>query len=119
GQVATMLDSLADGRALPPAVYKEVLEKTDGVPLFIEEMAKMVMEAGVLTFEKDSYELSKPGHRLAIPATLRDSLTARLDRIGQAKVTAQLAATLGRDFSHELLQAVSPLDAPDLDRDLS
>jgi TOMM system kinase/cyclase fusion protein len=119
GQVATMLNSLANGRALPPAVYKEVLEKTDGVPLFIEEVAKMVMEAGVLTFEKDRYELSKPGHRLAIPATLRDSLTARLDRTGQAKVTAQLAATLGRDFSYELLQAVSPLDAPDLDRDLS
>ena len=79
--------------------------KTDGVPLFVEELTKTVIEAEVDVGARRAVPLP-----LAIPATLQDALMARLDRLGTAKEIAQLGATLGREFSYELLQAVSPLD---------
>ncbi|MES1240852.1 MAG: AAA family ATPase, partial [Acidobacteriota bacterium] len=111
-QIEQMIERLAGGRALPRAVVSQIVEKADGVPLVIEEMVKMVLEAGPGTG-------SGPVRPLEIPATLRDSLMARLDRLGSAKEVAQLAATLGREFSHEILVAVSPWDEDHLQRELN
>src|SRR4029450_4280090 len=86
--------------------------KTDGVPLFVEELTKMVLETDLLREREDHYELTGPLPPLAIPTALHDSLMARLDRLAQVKVVAQLGATIGRQFSYELFQAVSPLDEP-------
>jgi class 3 adenylate cyclase/predicted ATPase len=109
-QVEQMIDRVTGGKRLPTEVRQEVVAKTDGVPLFVEELTKMVLESGLLREQADHYELQGALHSLAIPTTLHDSLMARLDRLGDAKEVAQLAATLGRVFPNELLQAVSPWD---------
>jgi class 3 adenylate cyclase/predicted ATPase len=102
-QVETIIENIARGQTLPAEIVQQVVSKTDGVPLFIEELTKTVLE---------SVEIHgrAPLPSLAIPATLQDSLMARLDRLGSAKEVAQLGATLGREFSYELIQAVSSLD---------
>jgi predicted ATPase len=92
--------------------------KTDGVPLFVEELTKMVLESGLLQAREDRYELAGPLPPLAVPATLHDSLMARLDRLAAVKGLAQLGATLGRQFAYALLQAVSPWDEDTLRRGL-
>jgi class 3 adenylate cyclase/predicted ATPase len=107
-QVELIIDRVAGGKRLPVEVRQQVVSKTDGVPLFVEELTKMVLESGLLQEQADHYKLQGPLHSLAIPTTLHDSLMARLDRLGDAKEIAQLAATLGRAFPYELLQAVSP-----------
>ena len=109
-QVAQMSVCVAGGKALPPEVVEQIVAKTDGVPLFVEELTKMVLESGLLRECEERYELTGPLPPLAIPATLHDSLMARLDRLATVKAVAQLGATLGRTFAYELLQAVSPLD---------
>ena len=85
------------------------MARTDGVPLFVEELTKTVLESGLLADAGDHYELSGPLPPLAIPTTLHDSLMARLDRLAPVKEVAQIGAVIGREFSHELLAAVSPL----------
>ncbi len=117
-QAIEMTDRVAHSKALPPEVVEQVVAKTDGVPLFVEELTKMVLESGLLQEREDRYELTGPLPPLAIPATLHDSLMARLDRLAAVKAMAQLGATLGREFSHELLQAVSPWDEGTLQRGL-
>ena len=109
-QAAEMIRQVAHGKALPPEVVEQIVAKTDGVPLFVEELTKMVLESGLLQEREERYELTGPLPPLAIPATLHDSLMARLDRLATVKGLAQLGATLGREFSYELLQAVSPWD---------
>jgi class 3 adenylate cyclase len=109
-QAAEMTGQVAHGKALPAAVVEQVVAKTDGVPLFIEESTKMVLESGLLQERDDRYELTGPLHPLAIPATLHDSLMARLDRLVTVKALTQLGATLGREFSYALLRAVAPWD---------
>jgi len=109
-QATEMTDRVAHGKALPPEVVEQVVTKTDGVPLFVEELTKMVLESGLLQEREDRYELRGPLPPLAIPTTLHDSLMARLDRLAAVKGLAQLGATLGREFSYALLQAVSPWD---------
>jgi predicted ATPase len=110
-QVAGIATHVAGDKALPPAVLQEVVRKTDGVPLFVEEVTKTVLESGLLHEQADHYELPGPLPPLAIPATLQDALMARLDRLAAAKGVAQLGATIGRIFTYELLRAVAPLDA--------
>jgi predicted ATPase len=88
--------------------------RTDGVPLFVEELTKTVLEWGWLADAGDHYELAGPLPPLAIPTTLHDSLMARLDRLARVKEVAQIGAVIGRDFSHELLAAVSPLHEDEL-----
>jgi TOMM system kinase/cyclase fusion protein len=117
-QVAEMTGRLTRSKALPPAVLEQIVAKTDGVPLFVEELTKMVLESDLLQERDDRFELRGPLPALAIPATLHDSLMARLDRLATVKSVAQLAATLGRQFSYELLHAVSPLDEATLRRGL-
>ena len=97
-------------KPLPTQVISEVVAKTDGVPLFIEELTKMVLESGLLEERESRYALNGPLPPLAIPNTLQDSLMARLDRLAPVKGLAQLGAVLGREFSYSLLQAVSQLD---------
>jgi class 3 adenylate cyclase len=109
-QATEMTDQVAHGKALPPEVVEQVVAKTDGVPLFVEELTKMVLESGWLQEYADRYELRGSLPPLAIPTTLHDSLMARLDRLAAVKALAQLGATLGREFSYDLLQAVAPWD---------
>jgi predicted ATPase len=118
-QVETMVARVAGNKALPAEVHQQLVLKTDGVPLFAEELTKTVLESGLLREQEDRYELTDPLPPLAIPATLRDSLEARLDRLAGVKEVAQLGAMLGREFSHELLQAISPWDEPTLQHGLS
>ena len=117
-QAAEMTGRVAHGKALPAEVVEQVVAKTDGVPLFVEELTKMVLESGLLQEREERYELTGPLPPLAIPATLHDSLMARLDRLAAVKGLAQLGATLGREFSYALLQAVSPWDEETLQRGL-
>jgi TOMM system kinase/cyclase fusion protein len=109
-QAAEMADRVAHGKALPSEVVEQIVAKTDGVPLFVEELTKMVLESGLLQEQEERYALTDPLPPLAIPATLHDSLMARLDRLATIKGLAQLGATLGREFSYELLQAIAPWD---------
>src|SRR5262250_3459751 len=117
-QAAEMTSQVARGKVLPPEVVEQVVAKTDGVPLFVEELTKMVLESGLLQEQENRYALTGPLPPLAIPSTLHDSLMARLDRLATVKAIAQLGATLGREFSYDLLQAVSPLDEPTLQHGL-
>ena len=106
--VEGMIEKVTHGRALPVEVTQQITAKTDGVPLFVEELTKMVVESGTVRAVNSHYELTGPLSSLAIPATLQDSLMARLDRLSVGKEVAQWGATLGREFNYELLQAVVP-----------
>jgi predicted ATPase/class 3 adenylate cyclase len=117
-QVEVMVDRMTGGKPLPAEVMQHLVEKTDGVPLFVEEMTKTVLESRILKDVKGQYELRGPLPALTIPTTLQDSLMARLDRLATAKGIAQLGATLGRQFSYDLLQAVSQLDTTTLQHEL-
>jgi TOMM system kinase/cyclase fusion protein len=117
-QAAEMIRQVAHHKALPPEVVAQIVTKTDGVPLFVEELTKMVLESGLLQEREESYALTGPLPALAIPATLHDSLMARLDRLATVKTVAQLGATIGRTFAYELLQAVAPLDEATLQHGL-
>jgi predicted ATPase/class 3 adenylate cyclase len=109
-QAVEVIHQVAHGKGLPPEVVEQIVAKTDGVPLFVEELTKMVLESGLLQEGEERYALTGPLPPLAIPATLHDSLMARLDRLAAVKGLAQLGAALGREFAYELLQAVSPWD---------
>jgi class 3 adenylate cyclase/predicted ATPase len=117
--IEIMVERVAGDKPLPSAVVQQVAAKTDGVPLFVEELTKMLLESGLLREEEDRYELTGPLPPLAIPTTLHDSLMARLDRLAPVKEVAQLGATLGRTFSYELLQAVSLVDEATLQQALA
>ncbi len=110
-----MVAELTGGKALPDEVLKDIIAKTDGIPLFVEELTKTVLESGLVVEENGSYALQGPLPPVAIPTSLQDSLMARLDRLASAKEAAQLAAVIGRTFSHDLLAAVSPLGRAALD----
>ncbi|HYU19382.1 MAG TPA: adenylate/guanylate cyclase domain-containing protein [Chloroflexota bacterium] len=118
-QAQVMVERVAGDEVLPPAVLQQVATRTDGVPLFVEELTKMLLESGLLEGQTSRDALSGPLPQLAIPITLQDSLLARLDRLGTAKEVAQWGATLGREFSYELLQVVSALDEETLQRQLA
>src|SRR5712692_6184483 len=110
--VEVMVEQITGGKPLPLEVVQQIVAKTDGVPLFVEELTKMVLESGLLREEEGRYVGAHGGAPippLAIPSTLQDSLMARLDRLATTREIAQLGATLGREFSYELLHAVSPL----------
>src|SRR6185437_3689138 len=115
-QSVELLQRLTDDKPIPSAIATQILERTDGIPLFIEEMTKSVLESGVLQDAGDHYELSRSAPLTAIPATLRDSLMARLDRLAEVKSVAQVGAAIGRSFSYELLAAILPL-SPEAVRD--
>ena len=105
-------------KPLPPDVAREILRKSDGVPLFIEELTRAVLESGCLEEGDEAYTLVAPMAALAIPATLNDSLLARLDRLGWVKEIAQLGAVVGREFSPALVAAMSNFEAHRLEAGL-
>jgi class 3 adenylate cyclase/tetratricopeptide (TPR) repeat protein len=108
-QSAAMISTLAAGKTLPEALLEQILTRTDGVPLFVEELTKSILESGELTEVGDHYEYGGSARAVTIPATLRDSLMARLDRFMPVKEVAQIGAAIGREFSYELIAAVAPM----------
>src|SRR5262249_41869766 len=117
-QVAQIVAGMTDGKTFPAEVLQQIITKTDGVPLFVEEITKTLLESGQLRVVDGHYALIGSFSTCTIPATLHDSLMARLDRLVTAKAVAQYAAVIGRQFAYDLLQAVSQLDAITLQREL-
>jgi class 3 adenylate cyclase/tetratricopeptide (TPR) repeat protein len=109
-EAGALVRSVIHGRDLPGDVLEELIRKADGVPLFIEELTKMVVEAGLVREDGDRYVRDGPLPPLSIPASLQDSLMARLDRLSPVKELAQLGAAIGREFSYDLIQAVSAME---------
>jgi class 3 adenylate cyclase/predicted ATPase len=111
--VGTMIDHIVGNKLLAPDIRRDIIERTDGIPLFIEEMTKAILEAGN---EDDARRTAAavPLPALAVPATLQASLLARLDRLGPAKEVAQIGAAIGREFSHAQLAAVVRKSEPEL-----
>ncbi len=113
-QIEVMATRLAGGRILPAEVVEHLVQKTDGVPLFVEEMTKAVLGSSVLRADGDRYTLTGPLSEISIPASLHESLMARLDRLPTLREVAQLGAVLGREFAYEMLRAITALDEPRL-----
>ena len=106
-EAAAIIARIVGNKELPADVMAEIVERTDGIPLFVEEMTKAVLEAGSED-EARQTAAAMPSPALAVPASLHASLMARLDRLGPAKEVAQIGAVIGREFSHPLIAAVSP-----------
>jgi tetratricopeptide (TPR) repeat protein/ABC-type transport system involved in cytochrome c biogenesis ATPase subunit len=104
--VERMVAQVTGGRVLPAEVMKQIVAKTDGNPLFVEELTKAVLEAGILVEDAEGYRLDGPLPPLAIPETLQDSLMARLDRLVSVREIAQIGAAIGREFSYSLVHAL-------------
>ena len=104
---ATLVERSAGGKALPAEILEQILARTDGVPLFLEELTKTIIESGLLREEDGHYALDGALPPLAIPTTLHDSLMARLDRLAPVREVAQIGAAIGREFSYPLLSAVA------------
>ena len=103
-QARAIIVDITGGKVLPADVYEQIISKTDGVPLFVEELTKTVVESGLLIDAGERFVDGGP----AIPTTLHDSLMARLDRLAPVKEVAQVAAAIGREFSYRLLACVAP-----------
>ena len=103
-----MVSKLTLGKFLPAEVIAQIVSKTDGVPLFVEELTKMLVESDLCKEVDGRYELTRPMPSFAIPSTIQDSLTARLDHLAPVREIAQWAAVLGREFTYELVQAAAP-----------
>jgi len=112
---AVMVSALTGGKTLAAGLQEQILTRTDGVPLFVEELTKSILESGELTEVGDHYEYAGSARAVTIPATLRDSLMARLDRFMPVKEIAQIGAAIGREFSYELIAAVTPMPQAQLD----
>ncbi len=106
---AALVDRVTGGKALPTEVMEQILARTDGIPLFVEELTKVVLESGMICATGGGYTLTGPLPPLAIPTTLHDSLMARLDRLAVARDVVQTGAALGREFSYDLLRATAAL----------
>jgi class 3 adenylate cyclase/predicted ATPase len=117
-QRAEMIDHLTGGKALPKEIADQIMDRTDGVPLFVEELTKSVVESGVLDEAGDHYQIMGPLTPLAIPSSLHASLLARLDRLSPVREVAQIAAALGRQFSYELISAAAGMPQQPLDHAL-
>lgn len=117
-QRTEMIFKVTGGKILPPEITEQITDRTDGVPLFIEELTKSVIESGLLSDSGDRYSLTGPVPSMAIPTSLQASLLARLDRLGSSREVLQIAAAIGRHFSHELIGAVAALPAHQLDHAL-
>jgi len=113
-QIGAIVSKLTDGKALPDKIMEIIANRTDGVPLFVEELTKTILESGALKEDGDQLVLNGPLSTIAIPTTLHDSLMARLDRLQPIKEVAQTAACIGREFSHGLLEQISPLPYDEL-----
>jgi len=108
--IESIATHVSGGRRLPAEVMQQVIDKTDGNPLFVEELTRVILEAGILVEYAEGYRLDGPLPPLAIPATLQDSLMARLDRLVSVKEIAQIGAAIGREFSYSWIRAVVARD---------
>lgn len=113
-----LVSGVTGGKSLPRELVQRLIAQTDGVPLFLEELTRMVLESDWLREAADRYELEGPLPALAIPTTLYDSLMARLDRFSTVKAVLQVAAVLGREFTYRMISSVSPVEEEDLAQDL-
>jgi len=116
---SAIIKRIAAGKTLPEEVMNQILARTDGVPLFVEELTKTVLEGGLLQERDGHYVLDRPLPALAIPTTLHASLMARLDRLAPVREVAQIGAVVGREFSYELLSVVAGLPKKKLDEALA
>jgi class 3 adenylate cyclase len=114
-QSGQIISRLSGGRALPEELFHQILEKTDGVPLYVEELTKSLLESGALRADGDRYVYVGTDRSVTIPVTLRDLLMERLDRFAPVKEIAQIGAAIGREFSYELVAAIANLGETDLD----
>lgn len=114
-----LVSRVTGGMSLPPGLAHQIIEKSDGIPLFVEELTKFLLESDQLTGGDGAFEYSVPTREASIPASLRDSLMARLDRHQHVKRIAQIGATIGRDFSYELIHAIAGMSTETLDRSLA
>ena len=114
-QRADMITHVTGGKVLPKEIVDQIIDRTDGIPLFIEELTKAVVESGILAETRDGYRMVEPDAPLVIPATLHASLLARFDRLAPTREVAQIAAALGRKFSHELISTVATISKQRLD----
>jgi class 3 adenylate cyclase len=111
--IAVIVDGVAGNKLLPPQIRQDIIDRTDGIPLFVEEMTKAVLESESQG-AAEHLVAAVPSHALAVPASLHASLMARLDRLGHAKEVAQIGAAIGREFSHALLDTVVGKPEPEL-----
>jgi class 3 adenylate cyclase/predicted ATPase len=118
-QRAEMIDRVTCGKRLPKEIADHIIDRTDGVPLFIEELTKAVVESGIVQEVESEYAVTGPVSSLSIPTSLHASLLARLDRLAPVREVAQLGATIGRQFSHELISAVAAMPQSQLDDSLA
>jgi tetratricopeptide (TPR) repeat protein len=109
-EVEALIVQQAGGKTVPEEVVEYIVDKTDGVPLYVEELSKAILEAGFLREQGDRYQLTRPLAGIAIPATLQDLLMARLDRLPSIREVAQVGSILGREFAYEMLQAIASLE---------
>jgi predicted ATPase/class 3 adenylate cyclase len=116
---AALIERVTAGKTLPEEVMNQILARTDGVPLFVEELTKTVLETGLLQERDDHYVLNRPLPSMAIPTTLHASLMARLDRLAPVREVAQIGAVVGREFSFELLNTIAGLPRERLEEALA
>ena len=109
-ECVAMIGGVTGGRNLPQSLVTQIVERTDGIPLFLEEFTKSALESDALVEHNGEFELDADTTHLEIPATLQDSLRERLDKLNVAKEVAQVGAALGREMPHEMLVAVADLD---------
>ena len=105
-EITAMIDRVTGNKPLPQSIRQDIVERTDGIPLFVEEMTKAVLEAGSEGYARET-TAAIPSSALSVPASLHASLMARLDRLGSAKEVAQIGAVIGREFSHALVAVVA------------
>jgi predicted ATPase len=117
-EVKALIGQHTGGKPLPKEVLEHIIGKTDGVPLYVEELSKAILEADFLREQNGGYQLTGPMSGLAIPATLQDSLMARLDRLPNIREVAQLGSVLGREFIYEMVEAIASTDAASLQNGL-
>jgi class 3 adenylate cyclase/predicted ATPase len=119
-QATSVILGITACKRLPPRIVDEIVRRCDGVPLFVEEMTKAIVASGMVVERDGALQFaSEQMTQLEVPATLRDSLTARLDRLGPAKAVAQLASVLGREFGYPLLQSVCEIPEAELEDQLA
>ncbi len=114
-EAQTMIARIAGGKRLPETILRQIMEHADGVPLFIEEITRTVLDSGALRETDDAYEADGPAPAISVPPTLQASLLARLDRLSPIKEVAQIGAAIGREFPHALLAAVAERNGAALD----
>lgn len=118
-QMAEICLHQTKGKELPKAIMNQIATKTDGVPLFVEELTKMVLESDLLVEEDERFKLIGSISSMAIPSTLQDSLLARLDRLSEVKEIVQIGSVLGREFTKAMLHALLPSEIIDFEESLS